>query len=400
VTPHVLYVGGEDHHLRIPFMRSVRDAGFRVTAASSGDPGPFRQAGLDFRPFPFDRFMNPRSDWDAFKSLSAMLRELRPDIAQSFDTKPNLLLPLAGRAVGHRGIVRTINGLAWIYSSRSPLALAGRPVYRALHRAAAQLTVATVFQIKSDQAFFERHRMAGRNSLVIPAAGAGVDTEIFERNLARSASPQQLRDELGLGASEVVITVSRMTRQKGISTLLEAAARLHRVRPGVRFLLVGPRESEGPLAIAQSEIDQHAGYVIATGARSDVPALLRLSDVFAFPTQYREGVPRVLLEAALAGVPIVSTSMPGCCEVIEDGRSGHLVPPNAPDLLAERILDLLRNREAAQRMAAAATARVRKDFSLKMIVARHAALYAELLVLSPKSPHRGIPHQMEASSLS
>lgn len=384
MTPHLLYVGGEDHHLRIPFMVSVRDRGYRVTAASSGDAKPFRRAGLDFRPFHFHRFMSPLSDWRALKSLSTLLRELSPDLAQSFDTKPNLLLPLAARAVGHPGAVRTITGLAWVYSSRSPLALAARPVYRALHRMAGQSTAATVFEMGDDQAFFDRHRMTGSRGLVIPAGGGGVDVEGFERALAKSPPPEQLREQLGLGASEVVITVSRMTRQKGIATLLQAAALVHRVRPNARVVLVGPRESEGPLAISQAEVERHAPYVIATGPRSDVPALLRLADVFAFPTEYREGVPRVLLEAALAGLPIVSTSMPGCCEVVDDGRSGYLVPPRAPDLLAARIVDLLRDRRKARAMAERSAERVRQTFGLKMIVDRHVALYAELQARSSR----------------
>ncbi len=193
----------------------------------------------------------------------------------------------------------------------------------------------------------------------------------FEQALAKSPPAGQLRRELGLGTSPVIITVTRMTRHKGIPTLLKAAALVHRARPDVKFLLVGPRESEGPLAVTQSEIDQHAPYVIAVGPRSDVPALLRLADIFAFPTEYREGVPRVLLEAALAGVPIVSTSMPGCCEVIRDGWSGFLVPPHAPDRLAARIIDLLRDRKTARIMADRAEQLVTQKFSLRMIVARH-----------------------------
>jgi len=360
-------------------MLSMRDCGFRVTAAGSGDSTPFRCAGLDFRPFHFDRYISPLADWTAVKTLSTMLRHLQPDLAQSFDTKPNLLLPLAARAVGHPGIMRTITGLGWVYSSRSPLALLTRPVLRVLHRAAAQSTAATVFEIHDDQVFFERHRMTGKNGLVIPAGGGGVDVEGFGRALAESPPAGQLREELGLGTSPIIITVARMTRGKGIPTLLKAAALVHRARPDVRFLLVGPRESEGPLAVTQAEIDQHAPYVIATGPRSDVPALLGLADVFAFPTAHGEGVPRVLLEATLAGVPIVSTSMPGCCEVIRDGWSGFLVPPHAPDRLAARIIDLLRDRMTAGIMAGRAEELVAQKFSLRMIVARHVALYAELL---------------------
>jgi glycosyltransferase involved in cell wall biosynthesis len=379
VTPHLLYVGGEDHHLRIPLMLAVRNCGFRVTAAGSGDCAPFSEVGIDFFPFHFDRFMNPFSDWTALKTLATILREVRPDLAQGFDTKPCLFLPLAARAVGHTGVVRTICGRAWVYSSRSPLALAARPVYRALHRAAARSTAATVFEMDEDRAFFERYRMTGRNGIVIPAGGGGVDVEGFERALAKSPPAEQLRGELGVGRSPIIITVTRMTRHKGIPTLLKAAALVHRARPDVKFLLVGPRESEGPLAVTQAEIDQHAPYVIAIGPRSDVPALLRLADVFAFPTEYREGVPRVLLEAALAGVPIVSTSMPGCCEVIRDGWSGFLVPPHAPDRLATRIIDLLHDRKTARAMAGRAEELVAKKFSLRMIVARHVALYSELL---------------------
>ena len=248
MSPHLLYVGGEDHHLRIPFMLAMRECGFQATAAGSGDSTPFRRAGIDFRPFKFNRYMSPFADWTAIKALSTMLRELQPDLAQSFDTKPNLLLPLAARAVGHPAIVRTITGVGWVYSSHSALALLARPVLRALNRAAAQSTAATVFEIHDDQVFFDSHHMTGKNGLVIPAGGGGIDLEGFRRALVERPPATQLREELGLGTSPVVITVTRMTRGKGIPTLLKAAALVHLARPDVRFLLVGPRESEGPLA--------------------------------------------------------------------------------------------------------------------------------------------------------
>jgi glycosyltransferase involved in cell wall biosynthesis len=376
---HVLYVGGEDHNLRIPFILAMRARGFQVSAAGSGDPAPFKQVGVDFHPFHFDRFMNPFSDWRALKTLEKILRDVRPDLSQGYDTKPCLLLPLAARLAGHSGAVRTICGRAWVYSSRSPLALATRPAYRVLHRLAAHSTAATVFEMDEDRQFFEHHGMTGKSGLVIPAGGGGVDVEGFERAVAQSPSPSQLRRELGLGTSEVVITVTRMTRQKGIPALLKAAALVHQVRPDVKFLLVGPRESEGPLAVTQAEIEEHAPYVMAIGPRSDVPALLKLANVFAFPTEYREGVPRVLLEAALAGLPIVSTNMPGCCEVVREGSSGFLVPPRAPDQLAARIIDVLRDREAARNMATQAAQIVRGKFSLMAIADRHAELYLELM---------------------
>ncbi|MDB5604377.1 MAG: hypothetical protein JWP25_1277 [Bradyrhizobium sp.] len=377
MRPYLLCIGGEDHSLRIPFLLALRDKGFRISAAGTGDPIPFAQAGLDYHPFHFSRFIDPLSDWTAFKAISKLIADVRPALVQCFDTKLNMLVPFAARGLRDVEVVSTINGLGWLYSSSSPMALGLRPVYRALQRLADRCTAVTVFQNRDDQAFFMRHRMVGRRGqVVIP--GSGIDVERFER-AATESSPAELRKALGLGASEVVITVTRMTRQKGIPTLLDAAALVHQHRPGVRFLLVGPRESEGPFAVTQAEIDRHAPYVLAVGPRSDVPALLGLADVFAFPTEYLEGVPRALLEAAVAGRPIVTTRMPGCTDVIRDGQNGFLVPPRDPRLLAERILDLLRDRATAAAMGARAAQLVRKEFNLEITVARYAAVYEDLV---------------------
>jgi glycosyltransferase involved in cell wall biosynthesis len=381
VRPDLLCIGGVDHSLRIPFLLALRDKGFRISAAGTGDPAPFAQAGLNYHPFHFSRFVNPLSDWTAFKEISKLIADMRPALVQCFDTKLNVLVPFAARSLRDVKVVSTINGLGWLYSSCSPMALGLRPVYRALQRLADRWTAVTVFQNRDDQAFFMRHRMVGRGgNVVIP--GSGVDIERFERAAATRSSPAELRKALNLGASEVVITVTRMTRQKGIPTLLDAAALVHQQRPGVRFLLVGPRESEGRFAVTQAEIDRHAPYVLAVGPRSDVPALLAVASVFAFPTEYLEGVPRALLEAAVAGRPIVTTKMPGCTDVICDGWNGFLVPPRAPRLLAERILDLLRDRVTAGAMGARAAQLVRAEFNLEITVARYAAVYEDLLTRS------------------
>jgi glycosyltransferase involved in cell wall biosynthesis len=378
LSQHLLCIGGEDHHLRIPFLLALLDHGMKVTAAGTGDGGPFARAGLDYHSFRLDRFVNPLADLATIKSLAGLIADIQPDLVQCFDTKLNLLAPLAARNFAGVAVIRTINGLGWIYSSRSVLALALRPIYLALHRMAARSTAMTVFQNHDDQAFFERNALIGNGlSRLIP--GSGIDIGRFERAVAAGSSPADLRRTLGLEDCEIVITVTRLTRQKGIPALLEAAALVHEMRPTVRFLLVGPRESEGHLAVTQAEINCHAPYVVAVGPRSDVPSLLKAADLFAFPTEYREGVPRALLEAALAGLPIVATNMPGCSDVVRDGWNGFLVPPHAPLLLASRIVDLLDDRAAAREMGARAADLVRKEFSLDLTVARYVAAYNELL---------------------
>jgi glycosyltransferase involved in cell wall biosynthesis len=379
LNPHLLCIGGEDHHLRIPFLLAVGKRGMRVTAAGTGDRAPFERAGIEYHPFRFNRFVNPIADIKTIGVLRTLIENIDPDLVQSFDTKPNLLVPLAlrGKKKGI-SVIRTINGLGWLYSSRSPLALALCPVYRGLHRLAARFTAMTIFQNRDDQSFFEQKRMIGSGlSHLIP--GSGIDIGRFERAVAEGPTRAEIRRTLGLDDCEIVITVTRLTRQKGIPSLLEAAALVHEVRPTVRFLLVGPRESEGPLAITQAEIDHHAPYVVVTGPRSDIPSLLNAADVFAFPTEYREGVPRALLEAALAGLPIVTTQMPGCSDVVRNGWSGLLVPPHAPPLLAAGIINLLKDRHAAASMGARASKLVKEEFGLDLTVTRYLAAYGELL---------------------
>jgi glycosyltransferase involved in cell wall biosynthesis len=378
LRPHLLCIGGEDHRLRIPFMLALREHGFRITAAGSDDCAPFERANIDYCHFTFDRFINPLRDNAALGTLRQLIERIRPDIAQSFDTKPNILVPLAVRPLRDVAAVRTINGMGWVYSSRSPVALALRSVQRILHRRASHHAAATIFQNRDDQGFFERHGLVDRRrSYLIP--GSGVDVGGFERALATGPGPSELRARLGLGAAQVVITVTRITRQKGIPALLRAAALVHARRPNVRFLLVGPRDTEGPFSVPEAEIRRHAPYVIALGQRSDVSALLRLADVFAFPTEYREGVPRALLEAALTGLPIVTTDMPGCNDVVRSGWNGLLVPARSPHALATAICRLLDDRESATEMGQRAAKLVRDEFSLDLTVSRYCRVYTQLV---------------------
>jgi glycosyltransferase involved in cell wall biosynthesis len=380
--PHLLCVGGEDHQLRIPFLSELNRSGLRIVAAGTADPAPFLLAGFSYWPIQMNRFISPAADRITIGQLQQIIRQTRPHIVQSFDTKPNLFVPWAARSIPGTRVVRTINGMGWVYSSRSPLALTLRLVQRALHRRAAQCSDVTIFQNSRDKAFFETNALvAPDRALLIP--GSGVDLDGFDRAVAEGQTPAQLRHALDLGDAEVVMTVTRLTRQKGIPALLRAASIVHKLRPGVRFLLVGPRDNEGPFAVTTAEIERHAPYVVAIGPRSDVPALLQMADVFVFPTEYREGVPRALLEAALAGLPLIATNMPGCDDIVRDGWSGRLVKTNAPRQLAAAIIDMLCDRAAARAMGARAAQTVRAQFGLAMTVERYLDVYRRLLSPRP-----------------
>src|SRR5262249_57312990 len=114
-------------------------------AAETADVAPFARAGIDYHPFHFDRFTNPLADWTTVKALAKLIADVRPGLVQSFDTKPNILVPLAVRNTPDVLAVRTINGLAYVYSSRSPKALAFRPIWPMLPRLAPRSTPANLF---------------------------------------------------------------------------------------------------------------------------------------------------------------------------------------------------------------------------------------------------------------
>jgi glycosyltransferase involved in cell wall biosynthesis len=301
-----------------------------------------------------------------------------------------MLLPLAASASPQTAIVRTINGRGWTFSSRTPAAMALRLAYIALQRAASTATDATVFEHGGDQSFFKRMRLIGKSrSVLIP--GAGIDVGGFEAAHRSGPSRDALRKEFGLEGAEIVTTVTRVTREKGVIPLLQAADIVSRVRPSMRLLVVGPRDSEGPFAVPQHEFDKRRPYVLATGTRTDVPSLLGMSDVFAFPSEYAEGVPRAVMEAALCGLPIVATDIAGCREVINDGWNGLLTPKRNPARLAERIMELLENREAAQRMGARGPELIRSRFSLDAVVRGHADLYRVVLAGGTEKGRRASP---------
>lgn len=376
MSSHLVCVGGEDHRLRIPFLLALREKGFRVTAVSSDVGTAFSSHGIPHRRFGFDRFASGGGEWSALKAVRELMRELRPDIVQSFDTKPNLLTPLAVR--GQVPVIRTINGLGWTFSSREPRALALRPVFCGLQWLASLSTAMTVFQNRDDQAFFERYRLIGRGKGRL-IRSSGIDPEAFSTARYRGPSPATMREELGLQSAEIIIFVGRLTRQKGIPTLLKAVPRVLSERPNARFVLVGPRDSEGPFAASGSDIEQYAPHVVALGPRRDVPALLGMADLFAFPTQYREGIPRVLLEAGLAGLPIVASRMPGCNDVVENGWNGYLVAPRDADGLASGIIDILSDRARGKIMGSRSVGLVRERFSLPWVVDQYCELYRTVL---------------------
>jgi glycosyltransferase involved in cell wall biosynthesis len=191
-------------------------------------------------------------------------------------------------------------------------------------------------------------------------------------------APPGLREQLGGSPTRpLVLTPARLNPQKGHRVLLEAIAEV----PEALFLLAGDGPERAPLE-AEAERLGVADRVRFLGRREDVPQLLAASDVFALPSLY-EGSSLAVLEAMAAGIPIVSSAIGGTEELIEDGRSGLLVPPGDAKALATALRRVLGDHALRQGLAARARARVDAGLTREQMANRVTAVYRELL--SPPS---------------
>jgi glycosyltransferase involved in cell wall biosynthesis len=303
-----------------------------------------------------------------------MFREHRPDIVHAFDKKPGILVPLASRATGVARTACTVTGLGYLFSGR-PLASALRPGFELLQRVAARGTDVMIFQNSEDQSYFRAHGLVrpGRDVLV-RSSGVSLD----QLRVGGEATAR-LRAELGLAGSTVVSMVSRIVALKGVREFLRAAEMVRRRRPDVTFLLVGPVAGEGRHAVPLEELRRAEGAVRFLGPRRDVATLLSVTDIFALPTYYPEGVPRVLLEAAAAGLPLITTDMPGCRDVVRHEWNGLLIAPRSASALAEAVLRLAQAPALRATMGSRSLSRVQALFSLDRVADGYAQAYDRLL---------------------
>ncbi len=203
----------------------------------------------------------------------------------------------------------------------------------------------------------------------------GVDTARFQPD---AEACRVLRKELDVGGCSVWVAVGRFDPQKDYPNMLRAFARVAQESPEAVLLIAG----DGPLRAATEELAEDlsiANRVRFLGIRRDIPRLMNAADAYVMSSAW-EGMPNVLLEASATGLPIIATDVGGNSEVVIDGKTGFLVPPKQPELLARtmlRVMDL--PQEERLRMGKAGRRHVEANYSLDRIVDQWEALYRELL---------------------
>ena len=202
----------------------------------------------------------------------------------------------------------------------------------------------------------------------------GVNTTDFDHipHVNRTEIVRGLRPE-----SRIIGVVGRLHGQKGHAFLLEAMGKVRAEFPDAHLLVVGDGPLEKPLRDLARRLDI-AGAVHFLGKRNDVPKLLTAMDVFCLPSLY-EGMPNALLEAMAASRPCIATPVEGSADIIIDGESGLFVPPREVDALADAILRLLADPDAAKAMGRAARKRVEQHFSVQRMLRGYEACYRDVL---------------------
>ena len=368
-----------------PQLRAFAEAGFDVVGISG--PGPFVEEvqRLGVRHIPLrhaTRSVSLRSDVLAFWELQAILRALRPDIVHTHNPKPGIYGRFAAALVRVPAVVNTVHGL---YATDEDGVGRRTAVYTA-ERIAAAFSDAELVQNPED--------LSKLRQLHVPPArlhllGNGVDLARFSRGPQYTLWRSQLRAELGATTDTVIVTaVGRLVWEKGYAALFEAAREVLSLHDQAMFVIAGPLEPTKADGISKADLDaaRRSGVHIL-GYTPDIERVYAASDIYVLAS-HREGFPRSAMEAAAMGLPIVATNIRGCRQVVEDGRTGYLVPPRDPVAMARAISELVSDANVRERMGESAVSKARKEFDQTAVIRRTLEIYRDLLDRDAATKHR------------
>jgi glycosyltransferase involved in cell wall biosynthesis len=304
-----------------------------------------------------------RIDPRAFRRLLRLCRRLKVDLLHAHQYAASDFARLVGRYLKIPVIVH------------EHMSDPGIPSYQRLaDRMLSSLTTEAIAVSRSTREFMIDKRSVPEGLINVIVNGAPIE----EFASPDAAAVEKLREELGIPPQAAIVgAIGRVAPQKGFNFLVEAAAIVLRKYPETYFVIVG----DGPdLASIRAQAAQLGieDRIIMPGHRWDVPNLLGAFDIFAMASLF-EGTPLTLLEAMSAGKAIVSTTVDGCGEVLEDGSTALLVEPRRVDQLAAGLERLIGDPALRRQLGAAAHTAAVSDLSIDRCVERMQEIYARLL---------------------
>lgn len=360
------------YNFRLSLARRLAELGHPLILVSPDGPygEKLKAMGFDWRPLPMNRAsLNPIAEARLIWHLAALLRREKIDIVHGFTIKPAIYAGLSGRLAGIKGRVNAVAGLGFVFISNGLKARILRPVVRAMALVAFGGPRARLIVQNPDDraAFVDNGLVQAARVRTIP--GSGVDLSRFQITTRVRAPGEPLK----------VVLAARMLWDKGLAEFIEAARVLKAQGRNIRFLLAGDPDPGNPATVPVEALQGWAdeGLVEWLGHVDDMVALLSDVDVVVLPS-YREGLPKTLIEAAGCALPLVTTDVPGCREVVTHEVDGLLSPARESQGLVVAIGRLDDDPELARRLGLAAREKALALFDEKIVIARTLAVYGEL----------------------
>jgi glycosyltransferase involved in cell wall biosynthesis len=370
----LLFLVTEDWYFwshRLPLARAAKAANYDVIVATRVSDHADRIRAEGFKLVPIHlarRSTNPLRELGTLRELLRVYRQEKPDLVHHVAIKPVLYGSAIARLCGVGGTVNALAGMGYIFSSKAMSARVLRPfVVQAYRMALRGHASRLILQNPDDAALLQRLKIVGDSTRLSIIRGSGVETAAF---------PQRPEPE----GVPLVVLPARMLWDKGVREFVDAARQLRRDGVRVRMALVGDGDAANPAAISERELLgwKEEGVIEWWGHRADMPHVLASANIVCLPS-YREGLPKVLLEAMSCGRAIVTTDVPGCREVVRDGDNGLLVPVRTSEPLAKAIRQLVEDPALRTQMGASGRERVMNEFRVERVVEETLALYRELL---------------------
>lgn len=304
--------------------------------------------------------------WNIFKTV----RKTRPDIIHAITIRYAFYAGLAARLLFYKPVVFTVAGLGNLYTAPGlKMKILRFFVLPLLRFAFGGKGKFIIFQNPDDRQKMVEAGIVKEDRTVI-IRGSGVNLKEFPYQ------PYEETDE-----PPIILFTSRLLREKGITDFIEAARIFKKEDVKARFQVAGDVYEDNVRSLTRAEMQSFhdEGVIEWLGQCDDMPDLLARSMMVVLPSYYGEGVPKVLLETAAIGRPIITCDAPGCREAVEHEVNGVLVAPQSPQEIADAVKDLINDPKKRACYGGAGRKRMEEDFHVEAVVEQTMAVYDRLL---------------------
>jgi glycosyltransferase involved in cell wall biosynthesis len=336
----VLYIANTDWYLfnfRKNLLKRASQDGWNVRLAcgEAGYTTALAEEGWPVETLPLNsKGSNPLRELGALYKVIRLFRKERPDVAHLFTLKCVLYGCLAAPFSRNTRVIGALTGMGYLFTSnRLSVRLLKQLVIAGLRLGLKVSGAHLIFQNEFDrQEFVDQKLLPLERTSVI--RGSGVDCTRFNPETRQPSSDGNLR----------LLFCGRLIEEKGIRDYLAATTRLKAEGWEFTSRIAGEPYPGNPSSLSEAEVDElrtHEDHEFL-GHYEDMPALLAMTDIVVLPTYYREGTPKVLLEALAAGCIVVTTTIPACDGLVEDGVNGYRIKPKDVDALTGSLAHTLK----------------------------------------------------------